>query len=110
MREKPYVRPRLDPYVYAKNRSSHSIEELARYGDEWVAWSLDGLRVVAHHADPLQVAPMLEAQGLSTEDVNFEWIPPGGFVETLLYAFSSHAVEEPPLARRSRSVPASSRL
>jgi hypothetical protein len=110
MAEKSTEKAVPDRATYVKNRCSHPIEEIAQYGDQWVAWSLDGLRIVAHHADPLEVAAMIEAQGFGTEDVSFEWIPPGGYVETLLYAFSDLDRGGVPLARRFRSVAANSRL
>ena len=76
------VRPNRD--VYIKNRCSHSQEEMASYGEQWLAWSADASRIVAHHADLQQVAETVKAQGLLLEEVNFEWIPPGGEVESLL--------------------------
>ena len=75
---------RHDPEGCRKNREQHSLEELAQYGDQWVAWSADGCRVVTHHEDPLRTTEMVEATGPSMEDVVMEWIPPGGEVETLL--------------------------
>ena len=77
-------RAKHDPNVYRKNRSSHSLAELAGYGNQWVAWSADGSRVVAHHTDLLVVADQLKTQGVDMEDVVIEQIPPGGEIETLL--------------------------
>jgi hypothetical protein len=76
------VRP--DRATYIKNRCSHSLAELAQYGNQWVAWSADGARVIAHHPDLSEAAAMVKAQRIDMEDVNFEWIPPGGEVDTLL--------------------------
>lgn len=84
MNEKSPNKARPDRWVYVKNRSSVPLEELAKYGDQWVAWSADGSRIVAHHTDLLEVARMVKDQGVDEEDINYEWIPPGGEVETLL--------------------------
>ena len=75
---------RPDRGVYVKNRSAFPLEELAKYGDQWVAWSLDGANILAHHEDLLAVGRLLDAAGVGHEDVSFEWIPPGGEVDTLL--------------------------
>jgi hypothetical protein len=84
MTEKRNGKAARDPVVYRRNRDAHSLEELARYGDQWVAWSADGRDIVAHHADPNVVWDEVKAKGLSSEDVVVEWIPPGGEVECLL--------------------------
>ncbi len=78
-------KPRLDHDVYRENRYQFLPEDLLPYAEEWVAWSLDGSRIVAHHRDLLEVAKMLEASGIDWgAEVNFEWIPPGGEIESLL--------------------------
>jgi hypothetical protein len=77
-------KPRMNRDVYVKNRSKYLPEDLLPYAEEWVAWSLDASRIIAHHCDLLEVARMLEEGGVDREDVNFEWIPPGGEVESLL--------------------------
>jgi hypothetical protein len=75
---------RVDRETYLANRERHSLAELSRYGDQWVAWSADGSRVLAHDADPLRVAEQVRAAGVDSEDVVLEYIPPGGEVENLL--------------------------
>jgi hypothetical protein len=70
--------------VYVKNRSKYLPDDLLPYAEEWVAWSLDATRIVAHHRDFLEAARMLDAGGINLEEVNFEWIPPGGEIESLL--------------------------
>lgn len=67
-----------DPVVYNANRSAVPLEELAKFGNQWTAWSRDGSRVVAHHEDALQVVEMVKASGLTMGDVVMEFIPPGG--------------------------------
>jgi hypothetical protein len=75
---------RLDPNLYTRNRNRIPLKELARYGDQWVAWSLDGTRVVAHHEDPLALCRHLNDLGFACDDVVLEWIPPDGEVDILL--------------------------
>jgi hypothetical protein len=78
------VKPLPDHETYVKNRSRHSLDELARYGDQWVAWSADGTTVVAHHKDPLEVTAMVLAAGVDSEEVHLEWIPPDSEVDVYL--------------------------
>jgi hypothetical protein len=73
-----------DPWVYAKNRGKFHPQDLLPYEEQWVGWSLDGSRVVVHHADPAEAVRLLDAAGIDRESVIFEWIPPGGVIETLL--------------------------
>ena len=84
MNNKASGRARHDRNVYLQNRCKHPLEELAKYGNQWVAWSADGSRIVAHHEDALEVTRMVDAAGIDSEDVVLEWIPPGGEVQTLL--------------------------
>jgi hypothetical protein len=84
MTEKTNGKVLPDHDTYVKNRSSHTLDELARYGDQWVAWSADGTTVVAHHTDLLEVAAMVTAAEIDSEAVHLEWIPPDGEVDTYL--------------------------
>jgi hypothetical protein len=77
-------KPRLDHDVYRENRSKYLPEDLLPYAEEWVAWSLDASRIVAHHRDALELWRMLDKTGVDSESVNLEWIPPGGEVDCLL--------------------------
>ena len=74
----------LDHETYVKNRYGRSPDELAQYGDQWVAWSADGMTVVAHHADLLEVAAMVKGAGFDSEDVHLEWIPADSEVDVYL--------------------------
>jgi hypothetical protein len=84
MSEKPLGRIWTDRDAYVTNRSRYTPDELAPYGDQWVAWSSDGSRIVAHHEDLLRVAEQVKAAGYDSEDVLMEYIPPGGEIDTLL--------------------------
>ena len=78
MAEKTKKKPVPGHDAYVKNRCGHSPDELALYADQWVAWSADGTAVVAHHADLVEVAAMVKAAGIDSEEVHLEWIPPDG--------------------------------
>jgi hypothetical protein len=84
MADKPADKRRPDWATYVKNRSKWLPDDLLPYAGQWVAWSADGSRIVAHHEDLLEAARMVEAEGLDREDVVFDCIPPGGEVTTLL--------------------------
>jgi hypothetical protein len=84
MAETPKSRPVQDRDLYVANRAKFLPKDLLPYEGQWVAWSLDGSRIVAHHDDLEQVERQLEQAGLTTEDVIFDRIPPGGVVETML--------------------------
>jgi len=73
-----------DRWTYVRNRSKWTPDELAVYGDEWVGWSLDGSRIVAHHADLLEATRLAREAGFGGEDVIWEHLPPGGEVDCLL--------------------------
>lgn len=75
---------RPDRKVYVENRAKFKPEDLLPYADQWVAWSADGARIVAHHSDLAEVARQVEVLGLEREDVLFDHLPPGGEVTTLL--------------------------
>ena len=77
-------KPRLDHDVYIENRCQFLPDDLLPYAEHWVAWSLDGSRIVAHHPDLMEVKRMIDEAGIASEDVNLEWIPPGGEIESLL--------------------------
>lgn len=75
---------RPDRRVYVENRAKFFPEDLLPYANQWVAWSADGSKIVAHHEDLGEVARAIDAMGLEREDVVFDRIPPEGEVTTLL--------------------------
>jgi hypothetical protein len=77
-------KPRMNRDVYVANRSKFSAVDLLPYAEEWVAWSLDASRILAHHRDALELWRRLDEAGIDPEEVNLEWIPPGGEVDSLL--------------------------
>ena len=48
---------------YLKNRAAFPLEELAKHRGEWVAWSLDGTRLVAASRDPDALDDLIRAAG-----------------------------------------------
>jgi hypothetical protein len=57
---------------YDQNRQQFSPEQLAPYGGQWVAFSLDGKKLVAAAPDLLQLDNRLQELGTSTEAVWLE--------------------------------------
>jgi hypothetical protein len=70
--------------TYVTNRSQAAQEEATQYPNQWIAWSADGTRIVAHHPDPLEVAQMVLAAGLNSEDVILAYELPEGEDTALL--------------------------
>jgi hypothetical protein len=64
-----------EPSGYVLNRGKLPREELARYAGQWLAWNLDGTRILAHGSDLDTVIELLEAAGLGYRDVIWEEVP-----------------------------------
>jgi hypothetical protein len=75
--------PRPDRDEYVRNRSQVRPEELVPYLGQWIAWSLDGRRILAHHVDLLEASRQVKTGGFDDEDVNWEHIPESGEVDIL---------------------------
>ncbi len=74
---------RPDRQVYVDNRGKFPLEELRKYGSQWVAWSADGSAILAHDRDLLVVARQIKRAGLASAAVVLERIPAGGEVTIL---------------------------
>ncbi len=74
----------VDWQVHVNNRSKFLPEDLLPYAGQWLAWSADGSRVVAHHTDLGEVVRQVEQAGLQRDDVVFHHMPVEGEGETLL--------------------------
>ena len=59
-----------------ENMNNYPAEELARYEDKWVAWTMDGTRIIAGADDINALEPAIIAAGMKMSDVVFEYIPP----------------------------------
>ena len=60
---------------FLANRAAFSVEELAKYAGQWVAWSPDGTRVAASAASPELLDAILEANGEDPATCVVEGIP-----------------------------------
>jgi hypothetical protein len=60
---------------FLANRAAVSVEELAKYAGEWVAWSPDGSRVVAHARSPELLDGLVRACGEDPACCVVEGIP-----------------------------------
>jgi len=60
---------------FLANRTSFPLDKLAQYAGEWIAWSPDGARIVAHATDPRAVYELIRAVGEDTEECLVEGIP-----------------------------------
>ncbi len=63
---------------HVNNRNARSSEELLQYENQYVAWSLDGTRVLAGDRDPLQLVARLAAAGYRPEDYVLSSVSFGG--------------------------------
>jgi hypothetical protein len=72
-----YLEKRQD---YLANRTMFPLEELAKYSGQWVAWSPDGTRVVAHATEPSALDDLIRAGGEDPEQCVVEGIPAGDSV------------------------------
>jgi hypothetical protein len=66
---------RLDSDAFARNRDRFGPNDLSPYAGQWLAWSLDGSRIVAHHEDLQEVARRVLASGLESDEVVLECLP-----------------------------------
>jgi hypothetical protein len=59
---------------YRANRSRFPLGELAKYQGQWVAFSLDGRRIIAGSEDLARLDGLVRAAGVDPEQVALEWI------------------------------------
>lgn len=83
MSENHSAKTKPDRWVYVENRRKFPREEQRKYAGQWLAWSADGSRIVAHHEDLQQVVRIVDEAGIDREDVIFDWEPEED-VDTLL--------------------------
>ena len=53
---------------HIENRNEFPVEELLKYEGKYVAWSLDGTRILAGDKDPLRLDASLTAAGFKPDD------------------------------------------
>ena len=68
---------------YSDNRHKFPLDKLAKYGGQWVAWSADGSRIVAHHEQFLTVLDMVKKAAIDPANVVLSSIPPCDEVQLL---------------------------
>jgi len=73
-----------DGVAYRENRDRHTADELRPYAGQWIAWNLEGTKVVAHQQDGQEVIRQVEAQGLDANRVVMEWMPPAEHFDEML--------------------------
>jgi hypothetical protein len=62
------------------NRTVFPPDELIKYAGQWIAWSPDGSRIVAHATDPQGLDDLVRAVGEDPEKCLVEGIPAEGSV------------------------------
>jgi len=75
------TQPRLEPASlrdYSQNRRQFPPEELIKYAGQYVAFSLDGTRVVASGATEEELEKQLQAVGIDPSQVVGSYVPPSG--------------------------------
>ena len=64
----------IDGNRFNINRNMIPLSELQKYAGRWVAWSADGTRIVASHADMLALCDIIDQAGLKSSDVVYSQI------------------------------------
>ena len=64
----------MDLQEYRTNRERFSPAELAKYHGQWVAFSLDGRRIIASNEDLASLDEFIVASGQNPEQVALEHI------------------------------------
>jgi hypothetical protein len=67
-------RPLPELSEYEKNREKFTTEQLAPYDGQWVAFSMDGKRIVAAAPDLFALDQKVVALGENPEEVGLEFI------------------------------------
>jgi hypothetical protein len=64
----------MDPQQLRENRATFPAAELAKFRGQWVAFSMDGRRIVASATDFVELDALLLAMGEDPERVALEYI------------------------------------
>lgn len=65
----------FDPVEHMRNRSAHTLEDLRPYEGRFVAWSLDGKRILAHGGSWEELQAETDRLGLAPEAYVSSGIP-----------------------------------
>ena len=68
------------PRVDRNFHENHDPQDLIRYQDQWVAWSLDGRKVLFASPDPYKLCEMIDQAGLRPGHYVLGGIPPEGYI------------------------------
>jgi hypothetical protein len=60
---------------YLENRASFPPDQLVNYAGQWIAWSPDGARIIAHSGDSRSLDDLIRAAGEDPEECLVEGIP-----------------------------------
>jgi len=74
---------------FLANRTTFPVDELAKYSGEWIVWSPDGARIVAHASDPRGLDDLIHSLGEDPDECLVEGIP----VEASLIGHMEREVE-----------------
>jgi hypothetical protein len=66
--------PPVNWTLFRENRATFSWEALKKYDGQWVAFSMDGRRVVASHEDLDELKTLVEAAGETMQTVILECV------------------------------------
>jgi hypothetical protein len=61
----------MDTTEFIHNVNAHSLEELAPYEEQHVAWSMDGKQILAHAATLAELYRKIDQRGLTEYVVGF---------------------------------------
>jgi hypothetical protein len=61
--------------LFRKNRAAFPLTELAKYQGQWIAFDLDGTKVIAAAPSLLECHGRVKAAGYDPENVGFEGVP-----------------------------------
>ncbi len=64
----------MNPQEYRQNRARFTLAELSKYRGQWVAFSLDGRKIIASNQDLAALDRLVVAAGEDPEHVAFERI------------------------------------
>jgi hypothetical protein len=76
MSENNHQWPWLDLGTYHKNRCAFPLEKLIPYEGKYVAWNLDGTRIIASGDTEEEVSDQLAAAGIGLDQVVGDYIDP----------------------------------
>ena len=69
----------MNPQEYRENRRHFPLAELVKYHGKWVAFSLDGRKIIASNEDLVTLDFLVVAAGEDPEQIALERIEPDDF-------------------------------